>query len=78
MLLAGHEYHDDDDDDDDNDDHEEDDDNDNNNDDDDGKITFQDGQTETVRRCEAFWHFAITLQPTDDYYHFCHNDDLFE
>ena len=64
FLLAGHDDYDDDDDDDDRDNH------------DDGyyKITFQDGQTEAVRRCEAFWHFAIRLQPSDDHYHFSQHD----
>ena len=64
FLLAGHDDHDDDDDD----DHD-------NHDAGYYKITFQDGQTEAVRRCEAFWHFAIRLQPSDDHYHFSQHDD---
>ena len=34
---------------------------------DDEKVTFQDSQTEAVRRCEAFWHFAVGLQPLGNY-----------
>ena len=44
--------------------------------DDDEEMTFQDGQTKAVRRCEAFWHFAVRLHQSDEHYnyHFAEQD----